>query len=74
VIIHGEQIYLGKYGSTKSHEKYSRLIAEFSTIPSPPLRAGSRGSISVSELVLAYRQSGKSHYVKDGKPTGTLVA
>ena len=28
VIIDGEHIYLGPYGSPESHEKYARLIAE----------------------------------------------
>ena len=30
VIIDGKHIYLGEYGSPESHEKYARLIAEFS--------------------------------------------
>ena len=77
VIINREHIYLGKYGSAESREKYGRLITELSSnggaATPPPVNSTRSSAISVNELVLAYWRFAKSHYVKDGQPTGTLI-
>ena len=77
VIINREHIYLGKYGSAESREKYARLIAELSNnggaATTPPTNSTGGSAILVDDLVLAYWRFAKSHYVKDGEPTGTLT-
>ena len=70
--INGRTVYLGKYGSTESHEAYKRAIAEW----------GQRGSAPPSKrvpLILVQPQTPneipllirrvKSSYGKGGKPS-----
>jgi len=76
VIIHGEHINLGKFGSPESLDKHGRLVAERAadgaagvvqpddSAESPPL--------SVSEVILAYGKFARSYYLKDGEPTREL--
>lgn len=78
VIVNHEHIYLGKYGSAESREKYGRLVAELSSngraaalIPGNGRRGES--TTPINELILAYWQFAQGHYLKDGKPTGTLA-
>ena len=77
VIINREHIYLGKFGSPESREQYARLIAELSSnggSRSPTSTTGAdKPSLSINDLILAYWQFAKSHYVKDSKPTETLT-
>jgi len=77
VILHGQNHYLGPYGSPESHEKYARLIAEWhaggNRDGQPVAATVFNETISVSELILAYWRFAKSHYQRAGKPTGTLV-
>jgi hypothetical protein len=40
VIVPGEHIYLGKYGSPESQEKYARVIAELAASPERPPASG----------------------------------
>jgi hypothetical protein len=76
VIISHEHIYLGKYGSAESREKYARLITEKNSDggspPAPNTGGASLSQFSVNDLILAYWRFAKTHYVKDGKPTDTL--
>jgi hypothetical protein len=76
VIIRGEHIYLGPYGSSESREKYARLIAEhFAAQNSDPRPNSSDGfpDLSIDELLLRYLKFAESYYVKDGKPTKELT-
>jgi len=63
VIIDREHIYLGKFGSPESHEKYARLISERATngAAQRPEQGdtSSASSLLVNELVLAYWQFAK---------------
>jgi integrase len=73
VQVGGHRIYLGKYGSTRSKEKYRRVIAEAlakgnTLVPSQPCLA--LGGISVKELILAYLRFAQGYYRKNGKLTG----
>ena len=75
VIIDGEHLYLGLYGSPESHEKYARLIAEWqangknlAAIATP----SENGDLSVNALILRYLDFSTSYYVKHGKPTGEV--
>jgi peroxiredoxin len=78
VQLNGERIYLGKFNTKESKEKYRRLVAEF-------LASGPDGSenaavvvpslspIWIKHLIIAYWRFAKSHYVRNGQPTGTLA-
>ena len=58
VIINGEHIYLGKYGSRESREKYSKLIAELAAMAATdsiaPDARGCIQNLTIDELLLAY--------------------
>ena len=74
VRINGGDIYLGRYASPDSRERYHRLIAEWlgSGYQSPRnlIQAECESEHpKVNELILAYWRYAKSHYVKDNAPT-----
>lgn len=81
VRIHGRDYLLGPYGSEESRIRYGELIAKFAShVPVDPLAAGSnRGTIrgtdsddpgpSIAELIVAFLEHAKTHYVKNGEPT-----
>ncbi len=77
VIIDGRHIYLGKFGSPESHELYARLIADYlrrkpaqrPAIASATLQLG---TLTISQLILAYWTFAKTYYVLDGHPTKEL--
>jgi integrase len=73
VIVNGEHIYLGKYGSAESREKYARVIAELDADVGGGRREdtneASASSLTVNELILTYWRFAKSYYVKNGEPT-----
>ena len=77
VRIDGKDHYLGPYGSAESHEKYHRLIAEWSASP-PTLATGaskpSTGSMTVADLLLQYLHYAEGHYrTSDGRPGKEFV-
>lgn len=76
VIVDGEHIYLGQYGSPESRERYSRLIAELATSPSPALPAANAQAciqdLTVNELILTYWRFAEKYYSQDGEPTKEL--
>ena len=75
VIIGGEHIYLGRFGSRESREKYSRLIAELAESSIEPTSPDARGCIrdvTVNEFLLAYWRFAETYYSKGGQPTKEL--
>jgi integrase len=88
VQISGERIYLGKYGTEASKEKYRRLVAEFlvggqsvrgrNGLPLEKASAGlskaalAASPIKVNQLILAFWQHAKQRYVKNGQPTSEV--
>lgn len=76
VEIRGHRIYLGKYDSPSSHERYRQIIAEFmSAKPTPPSRPSTNAvPLRIDELILLCFQFAKGYYVKDGQPTNEVVA
>ena len=81
VILNGQHLWLGKYGSEESLERYNRLVAEL--VASPAAKAlrqnqkwstagSAAGSITITELCAAYLGHAETWYVKDGKPTNQL--
>jgi integrase len=82
VRLDGRDIYLGKFGSPESQEKYRRVIAEWLTrgVPSTPPRGHASPSeghtpLSVNEVILAFwTRHAETHYRRvDGTPTGELA-
>ncbi len=77
VIVGGQHVYLGPYGSPESRERYARLVAEL------PASAGARreingefsriDNVSLNEVILRYWEFAQSYYTKDGKPTKELA-
>ena len=73
VRIDGRDIYLGRYGTPESRERYDRLIAEWLTNGrrlTPSL--GGAGDLTVSELILAYWRHAMGYYRKNDQPTSEV--
>lgn len=71
VRIAGRDIYLGKYGSPESKERYRRVISEWLSNDSE-LSVSQPKPLSealVSELIIAYWKYVEGYYVKNGVPT-----
>ena len=73
VQIDSRRIYLGKYGSAQSKEKYRRVVAEALAtgdrlLPSTSHKA--LGGLTVNELILVYWEFAEGYYRKNGKLTG----
>ncbi|MCH7838855.1 MAG: site-specific integrase, partial [Planctomycetes bacterium] len=77
VTIHGRDRYLGKFGSTESHEKYHQLIAQWVTTCKETERdsAGKRApreDLRISELLVAYLEFADGYYRRNGTPSGEV--
>jgi hypothetical protein len=74
VIINREHIYLGKFGSPESQEKYHRLVAEWIASGRTPAKTPDPAPqpVSVNELLLAFSADAARRYVKDGRPTSEI--
>jgi integrase len=69
VVIKDQRIYLGKYNSPESKEKYRRCIAQLIS-PSPKVEDGQPAeSPTINSLILGYYRYAQTYYVKNGKPT-----
>ena len=67
-IIHGRHIYLGKYNSPESREKYARLLAELSQPTSTADDSGAATSLMlVSELLVKYLEYAEDYYTAEDK-------
>jgi integrase len=76
VRIDGRDIYLGKYGSPESWEKYGRVVAELRargitrSSPSTADKPGPDETLTVNELILAYWRHVETYYRgPDGQPS-----
>ena len=74
VILNGRHVYLGRYGSPDSWEKYHRLVAEQFARPFAPstLPSAQCSELTIIELIAAYWRFAENYYVKDGSPTDHL--
>ncbi len=72
VIINGQTIYLGKYGSKESKERYHRLLAEFPTPESRVLVIEDDEPVAVAALAAKFVEYAKTEYRKNGDPTEEL--
>jgi hypothetical protein len=78
VILDGRHVYLGLFGSSESHERYARLIADYLRggpvrRPMPASSTLPRAALTISQLILAYWTYAKGYYVRDGQPTKELA-
>ena len=74
VRINGQDVYLGLHGSTESHERYARLIAErAATAPrienEAPSATVANPDLKVSELILRFYLQAKHDYGEKDKET-----
>lgn len=75
VIIDGKQIYLGRFGTPESWEKYNRLVAERIAVPTPAANAhldSNERGLTIVELGDAYREWAEGYYAKNGEATGHI--
>src|SRR5690348_9223465 len=73
VTINGRDHLLGPHGTKASQTLYDRLIAEWLANGRQPVISADDG-LTITELIARYWKFAKSHYVKDGEPTGELGA
>ena len=70
VRLNGEMIYLGPPHSPESKAEYDRLIAEWMQAGRTYVKPDDRPTVSVNEVLLAYRRHAEGFYVNpDGRPT-----
>ena len=64
VRIDGKDIWLGKYGTPESMERYAKAVSDWqqSTIEQP-------AEVTFGQLAMLYKQYAKAHYRKNGKLT-----
>src|SRR3954468_22299816 len=78
VRIDGRDVYLGRYDSPESREKYRRVLAEWlagSPVGPPARGAADTDSPSVNEVILAFWRFAELHYRHtDGSPTEELAS
>ena len=69
------RLYLGKFGTPESEERYQRFIAELTARPSGPqvALAPALDGLQVVEVCAAFWQFARGYYVKNGKPSGWQV-
>ena len=77
VRIDGRDLYLGKFDSPESHERYNRVIADWLRTGVAPQATGSEPAQdpgpTVNEIILAFLTAHDTHYRRaDGTPTGEL--
>lgn len=68
VILNGKHIYLGKYGSDESKQKYFQILADW-RISQPLLLENP----TVAQAAAAYVRFAQTFYRKNGKPTSEVV-
>jgi integrase len=74
VRIQGQVVYLGKFGTSESREKYHRYLAELAAAPAVVPTLNAEESLTVVELIEAYWKHAQGYYVKQGQPTDHLHA
>ena len=75
VIIEGRQIYLGRFGTPESWEKYHQHVTKRFGQPastSATFPDSNHHDLTVVELADAYRAWAEGYYVKNGQTTGHI--
>lgn len=67
-------VYLGKYNSEESRQKYARIIAELAAAPTPArVTVRATSDVTVNEVLLAFWEHAQRHYRRaDGTPTNEV--
>lgn len=67
VTLDGKECYLGKYGTSNSHKRYTNKIAEWqhSLTQAPSL-------VTVAQLSMLFMAWAEGHYIKHGEPTSEV--
>lgn len=71
----GNDVYLGKFDTPESHEKYRRVVAEYFAARVVSAKKGRRPAppdISINELILRFVTWAEGYYRKNGKPTSQM--
>ena len=78
VQIGGQRIYLGRYGTDQSKERYRQIVAEWlrngQHVARPAPNVNGQSDLTIVELLLAYLQFARTYYVKDGETTLEIEA
>lgn len=75
-IVNGRHVYLGKFGSPESRQRYARILAEASlpaSVQTTAQAASDTQRLIVSELLVAYLKFAESYYAYEGQPTNSTV-
>ena len=72
VCIESREFYLGPHGTKASRLEYDRIIGEWLAAGRQLPHDDEGGAITVSELLVQYLRYAKSHFTKNGKPTGAI--
>ena len=79
VRISGRDVYLGRHGSDESHVEYTRLLTEWRTLrterqaTAASLATTVDPSLTMSEVLLRYREFAQGYYSQNGVPTMEFV-
>lgn len=74
VRLSGEMVYLGKYDSLESRQMYDRVLAEWMQAGRTYVKPADTSSLSVNEVLLAYRRYADAYYVNpDGSPAPEII-
>lgn len=76
MIWRGQHIWLGRYGSPESRQKYARVIASIASDGRPPddCLPADAAVLTIEELSDSYREWAAGHYQDDGIPTKRYMA
>jgi hypothetical protein len=70
VTLDGRDFYLGPHGTKASRAEYDRLVGEWQANGGRlPAADGTRGDLSINELIVTHWEYAARHHVKDGEPT-----
>ena len=72
VVIHGKTIYLGKYKSKASRERYEEIISEYIANGRKLPPSQTQTGISCQELAVRFLKWAEGYYVKNGEQTATF--
>ncbi|HUG71773.1 MAG TPA: site-specific integrase [Pirellulaceae bacterium] len=72
VTLDGQDFYLGPYDSRPSWREYDRLVGEWQQNGRRLPQVGQHSTLTMAELMNAYRMFAAGYYVKHGQPTDTI--
>lgn len=67
--VNGKRVYLGKFDSPESRERYQQILADWEAAHSERSKAAPV-TLTVSRLAFLFLKHAELEYVRDGKPTG----